>query len=218
MSTDDDRSAEELLCDFEETALPFIDELYGAALRYTKHERDAEDLVQETMLKAFGFFHRFQKNTNCRAWLFKILTNTFINQYRRKSKEREILSQENAGTVETNFFSRDSAEFYQNPERGVSARMMSDEVKEALEALSPEFRAVVVLSDLLGFAYRDVAQVLECPVGTVMSRLFRGRKQMRRALLDLALREGIIKDQTPYLCDETNRTRMSTHPHPPLNS
>ena len=212
MSTDDDRSTEELLCDFEETALPYIDELYGAALRYTKHERDAEDLVQETMLKAFGFFHRFQKNTNCRAWLFKILTNTFINQYRRKSKEREILSQENSGTVEANFFNRDSAEFYQNPERGVSARMMSDEVKDALESLSPEFRAVVVLSDLLGFAYKDVAQVLECPVGTVMSRLFRGRKQMRRALLDVALREGIIKDQTPYLSDETNRTRISSRP------
>lgn len=202
------RDPAELLADFEQTALPHTDELFGAALRYTKNERDAEDLVQETMLKAFSFFHRFQKNTNCRAWLFKILTNTFINNYRRKTKEREILSEDNQHTVEANFFSRDSAAFYQNPEKGLAMRGMGEEVKEALKGLPTEFRNVVVLSDLLGFAYKDVAHVLDCPVGTVMSRLFRGRKALRRELVDVAFREGIIRDRTPYLCDETNRTRV----------
>lgn len=202
------RSTDELLSEFEETALPYIDELYCAALRYTKNERDAEDLVQETVLKAFSFFHRFEKNTNCRAWLFKILTNTFINQYRRRTKEREILGDEYVRTVEENFFSRDSAAFYQDPERGLSSRLMSDEVKQALVALPPEFRSVVVLADLLGFAYKDVAHVLDCPVGTVMSRLFRGRKQMRRQLANVAYSEGVIRDRSPYMNDATNRTRI----------
>ncbi len=196
------------LDEFEQTAMPFTDELYCAALRYTKNDRDAEDLVQETMLKAFSFFHRFQKNTNCRAWLFKILTNTFINQYRRKTKEREILGSEDVRVVEDNFFPRERNAFYANPERGLSQRSMSHEVKNALASLPAEFRSVVVLADLLGFAYKDVAHVLDCPVGTVMSRLFRGRKQMRRSLLDLALKEGVIRDQAPYLHDETNRTRV----------
>jgi RNA polymerase sigma-70 factor (ECF subfamily) len=196
------------LGEFEEAALVHIDELYCAALRYTKNERDAEDLVQETMLKAFSFFHRFKKNTNCRAWLFKILTNTFINQYRRRTKEREILGGDDVRVVEQNFFSRDTTEFYQNPERGLSNRLMSDEVKQALASLQPEFRSVVVLADLLGFPYKDVAHVLDCPVGTVMSRLFRGRKLMRRALADLAVKRGVIKDRTPYFNDATNRTRL----------
>ncbi len=209
-TTDCNRSAEELLAEFEEVAMRHTDELYGAALRYTKNERDAEDLVQETMLKAFSFFHRFQQNTNCRAWLFKILTNTFINQYRRRVKEREILGEENLTTVTANFFSRETAAFYQNPEKGLSSRTMGDEVKNALFSLPPEFRSVVILSDLMGFPYKDVAHVLDCPVGTVMSRLFRGRKQMRKHLVDVAVREGIVRDSTPYLNDETNRTRINS--------
>jgi RNA polymerase sigma-70 factor (ECF subfamily) len=202
------RTAGEKLHEFEEVALSHTDELYCAALRYTKNERDAEDLVQETMLKAYSFFDRFKKDTNCRAWLFKILTNTFINQYRRRTKERQILGEEHVQTVRENFCARDSTAFYRNPEQGLSSRLMSDEVKDALSALPSEFRSVVILADLLGFAYKDVAHVLDCPVGTVMSRLFRGRKQMRRHLVDVAYREGVIRDRTPYLRDETNRTRV----------
>jgi RNA polymerase sigma-70 factor, ECF subfamily len=198
----------ELLAEFERAALPHVDELFGAALRYTKNERDAEDLVQETLLKAFAFFHRFEKNTNCRAWLFKILTNTFINQYRRRIKEREILGGEDLPTVRENFFPEDGASHRHSPERGLGVRRMSEEVKEALHALSPEFRSVVVLADLLGFAYKDVAHVLDCPVGTVMSRLFRGRKQLRRHLAALAKQRGLIRDATPYGDDATNRTRV----------
>ena len=192
---DNSRSRAELLAEFEAVAVPHLDELYHAALRYTKNDRDAEDLVQETMMKGFTFFHRFQKNTNCRAWLFKILTNTFINQYRRRTKEREILGEENLSTVKHHFFQRHSSVAPENPERGITSRFMSDEVQAALEALQPEFRAVVVLADLLGFAYKDVAHVLGCPVGTVMSRLFRGRKQLRTQLADLAYDEGVIRDR-----------------------
>ena len=204
----DTRSPDALLRDFEKTALVYIDDLYCAALRYTKNERDAEDLVQETMLKAFSFFHRFEPNTNCRAWLFKILTNTFINQYRRRNKEREILSGDDVNVVQQNLFSRHKVTAFVNPERSLTFRSMSEEVKNALSALPAEFRSVVILSDLLGFAYKDVAHVLDCPVGTVMSRLFRGRKKMRRHLADKAYNEGIIRDRKPYLNDSTNRTRI----------
>ncbi|MBN1944909.1 MAG: sigma-70 family RNA polymerase sigma factor [Bradymonadales bacterium] len=204
------RTPSELLKEFEESALVHVDDLYCAALRFTKNERDAEDLVQETLLKAYSFFDRFEPNTNCRAWLFKILTNTYINQYRRRNKEREILGGEDADLVRQRLFGRERAAGFINPERGLVSRSMSEEVISALGTLPPEFRAVVVLADLLGFAYKDVALVLDCPVGTVMSRLFRGRKQMRRQLADMAFREGVIHDRRPYLRDQTNRTRLRT--------
>ena len=203
-----DDAARELLREFERVALPHVDELYATALRYTKNERDAEDLIQDTTLKAFQYFDRFQRNTNCRAWLFKILTNTFINQYRRRVKEREILGEENRESVDTFFFSRDSTRYYDDPEKALGSRAMSDEVKAALGDLQPEFRSVVVLADLLGLAYKDVAYVLGCPVGTVMSRLFRGRKQMRADLAQKAYDDGLIRDRDPYKKDDTNRTRI----------
>jgi RNA polymerase sigma-70 factor (ECF subfamily) len=201
------RSPATLMAEFEAVALPHLDELRGTALRYTKNDRDAEDLVQETMMKAFTFFDRFEQDTNCRAWLFRILTNTFINQYRRRVKEREILGDDNLTTVKENFFPRDSSMRPEDPERGLAERVLSEDVQAALAALPYEFRAVIVLSDLLGFPYKDVAHVLGCPVGTVMSRLFRGRKLMRTALVERAYADGIIRDRAPYECDETNRTR-----------
>lgn len=197
------------LAEFEETALVHADELFATALRLTKNERDAEDLLQETFLKAFTFFHRFEKNTNCRAWLFKILTNTFINNYRRKVKEREILGAEDLRPVVENLFSREKVGIPSNPERGLANKVFSEDVRAALRNIPIEFRMVVVLADLQSFSYKEIAQILACPVGTVMSRLFRGRKLMRKQLALFAYDEGIIRNPEPYTHDETNRTRIA---------
>jgi RNA polymerase sigma-70 factor (ECF subfamily) len=197
------------LAEFEQTALVYLDELYATALRYTKNEKDAEDLVQETFLKAFTNFHRYQKGTNCRAWLFTILTNTFINRFRRKKKEREILNADDLRPIEQNFFNREKAEFYQNPEKGALFKTFSQDIKDALAELPVEFRTVVMLADLNDFSYKEIAHILDVPVGTVMSRLFRGRKMMRRFLVDVAYDRGIIRNREPFLNEETNRTRRS---------
>lgn len=194
---------------FQDTALVYIDELYVSALRYTKNERDAEDLVQETFLKAYNNWDRFEQGTNCRAWLFTILTNTFINKYRRKKKEREILNAEDTRPIEQFFFNREASDFYDSPERDLVRGAFSQDVKDALESLSEEFRTVVVLTDLNDFSYKEVAHILGCPVGTVMSRLFRGRKMMRRALVETAYDRGIIRDREPFMHEASNRTRRS---------
>lgn len=201
--------ANEELAAFEEAALVHLDELYATALRYTKNEKDAEDLVQETFLKAYTNFHRYEKGTNCRAWLFTILTNTFINRFRRKKKEREILNADDLRPIEQNFFDRERAEFYQNPEKGAIFKTFSTDLRQALASLPDEFRMVVVLADLNDFSYKEIAHILDVPVGTVMSRLFRGRKLMRRHLVDVAYDRGIIRNREPFLNEETNRTRRS---------
>lgn len=194
---------------FEETALTHLDELYATALRYTKNEKDAEDLVQETFIKAYTNWHRFEQGTNCRAWLFTILTNTFINKYRRKKKEREILNADDLRPIEENFFDRERTEFYNSPERESVQKSFTSELQGALEQLSDEFRTVVVLADLNDFSYKEIAHILDCPVGTVMSRLFRGRKMMRELLVETAFERGIIRDMEPFLHEESNRTRRS---------
>ena len=194
---------------FEETALPHLEELYATGLRYTKNEKDAEDLVQETFIKAYTNWERFEKGTNCRAWLFTILTNTFINRYRRKKKEREILNADDLRPIEENFFNRDRTEFYNSPEREAINKTFTPEIQEALNNLSEEFRTVVVLADLNDFSYKEIAHILGCPVGTVMSRLFRGRKMMREQLVQTAFERGIIRDMEPFLHEESNRTRRS---------
>ncbi|RDV40080.1 RNA polymerase subunit sigma-24 [Bradymonadaceae bacterium TMQ3] len=194
---------------FEETALTHLDELYATALRYTKNEKDAEDLVQETFIKAYTNWHRFEQGTNCRAWLFTILTNTFINKYRRKKKEREILNADDLRPIEENFFDRERTEFYNSPERESVQKSFTSELQDALEQLSDEFRTVVVLADLNDFSYKEIAHILDCPVGTVMSRLFRGRKMMRELLVETAYERGIIRDMEPFLHEESNRTRRS---------
>lgn len=194
---------------FEENALIHLDELYATALRYTKNEKDAEDLVQETFLKAYTNWHRFEMGTNCRAWLFTILTNTFINKYRRKKKEREILNADDLRPIEQNFFNRERSQFYDSPEREVLNKTFTSDVQQALEDLPEEFRMVVVLADLNDFSYKEIAHILECPVGTVMSRLFRGRKMMRESLVELAYARGIIRDREPFMNEATNRTRRS---------
>jgi RNA polymerase sigma-70 factor (ECF subfamily) len=194
---------------FEDAAMVHLNELYAKALQYTKNEKDAEDLVQETFVKAYDNWDRFEQGTNCRAWLFTILRNTFINRYRRKKREREILHSDDTSSVEHNFFNRENTGYYDSPERDAIDKSFSKDLRDSLEELPEEFRQVVILADLNDFSYKEIAHILDCPVGTVMSRLFRGRKLMRQQLVDAAYDRGIIRDTEPFLHDETNRTRQS---------
>jgi RNA polymerase sigma-70 factor (ECF subfamily) len=178
--------------EFEELALSNLDPLYSAALRLTKNERDAEDLVQDTCMRAYRFFDRFERGTNIKAWLFKILTNTFINRYRRRVKERSVVEGVEREAVHERFISRDATDFAANPERYFFDRLLSDDVLRAIDQLPIDFRLVVILADLQEFSYKEIAEILECPVGTVMSRLFRGRKLLQKTLRDYALGQGVI--------------------------
>jgi RNA polymerase sigma-70 factor (ECF subfamily) len=179
---------------FADLALPHLDALYGAAMRFTKSHAGAEDLVQETMLRAYQCWHQFDPSTNCRAWLFRILSNSFINGWRRKTKEREVLEGEHIGVHGDRFFCRDQAAAWAHPEVSFLDRHLSSPVVDALSELRPDFRAVVELSDLQGFTYREIADTLEIPIGTVMSRLFRARQQLRQKLGDHARQYGLTAD------------------------
>jgi RNA polymerase sigma-70 factor (ECF subfamily) len=181
---------------FEQEVMPHIHTLFGAALRLTRSISEAEDLVQETYLKAFRSFAQFEVGTNCKAWLFRILTNTFINKYRRKVKEREILDNEFRSI---NVNEGDTAEHFgkgHTPESDLADRFLSDEVLKALERVPVDFRMVVVLSDIYGYSYKEIAKRVDIPIGTVMSRLFRGRRLLQEQLFDYAVKKGVIKMPT----------------------
>lgn len=181
--------------EFEALTLPHMDELYATALRLTRREKDAEDLVQDTYLKAFKHFDQFERGTNCRAWMFRILTNTFINAYRRRVKEREILDKQQSGQLANFFFSREDAERDADPVQAIAMSGLSDDVKKALDDIPTDFRVVVVLSDLQDFSYKEIAEIMDTPIGTVMSRLFRGRRLLRSRLAEYARREGFVSPE-----------------------
>lgn len=174
--------------DFEREALPHMDALYNFALRMTSDPDEADDLLQETYLKAYRFFDKFEQGTNCKAWLFRIMKNSFINIYRRTSKE--------PAKVDYN----DVEEFYHSIraestdpndlEEKIFSNILDDDVSTALEALPEEFRTVVILCDIEGFTYEEIADFVECPIGTVRSRLHRGRKMLRSQLYDYATKRG----------------------------
>jgi RNA polymerase sigma-70 factor, ECF subfamily len=182
--------------EFEALTLEHMDALYGAALRLTRSPKDAEDLVQDTFLKAFRFFDSFERGTNIKAWLFKIQTNTFINKYRRKVKEREVAETPAEDIVLDRFVSSEQVRALQDPEGDFFGRLLSDEVVEALDQVPVDFRMVVILADIQGFSYKEIAEIVGCPVGTVMSRLFRGRRILQKHLYQYAIREGIIMPET----------------------
>ena len=181
--------------EFESLTLEHLDPLFAAALRLTKNERDAEDLVQDTFLRAYRFFDKFERGTNIKAWLFKILTNTFINRYRRKVKERTVVEGVEREAVHERFVSRDATDFAANPEQYFFDRLLSDDVLRAIDALPIDFRLVVILADLQEFSYKEIAEILDCPVGTVMSRLFRGRKLLQKTLKGYAVGAGVLHDE-----------------------
>jgi RNA polymerase sigma-70 factor (ECF subfamily) len=176
---------------FQAEALVHLGPLYGAALRFTRSHAEAEDLVQETVLRGWRKWHQFERGTNCKAWLFRILTNTFINGYRRRTKEREILEAEQLGRHGERFFSKVSAQRWGDPERGYEEHNLSPIVERALAELSVNFRTVVVLADLQSFSYKEIAEIVGCPIGTVMSRLFRARRALQEVLRDHAQSYGI---------------------------
>ncbi|HWR83999.1 MAG TPA: sigma-70 family RNA polymerase sigma factor [Candidatus Deferrimicrobium sp.] len=177
---------------FEVEALPHMEALYRTALRMTKNQSDAEDLVQETFVKAYRFWDRFESGSNCRAWLFKIMTNIFINEYRSKARSPMAV---NVDELDDNFLYGQLAveDTTRTPEQQLFAKLFDDDVKKAIENLPPDFRFVVVLSFLEGFSYQEIADIMNLQLGTVKSRLHRGRKLLQKALLDYAIKNGYIK-------------------------
>jgi RNA polymerase sigma-70 factor (ECF subfamily) len=180
--------------DFERQALAHLDSLYGAAYRLTRNARDAEDLVQDSLLRAYRFWDSFQQDSNCKAWLLRIVTNTFINEYQRRKRSREILDAASAEQEATDgVLVHAAAHDKQSPERAMVDRSVSDDVQKALDQLPEDFRTAVILCDMQGLSYKEIAEIMECPVGTVMSRLFRGRKLLAHALRGFAEQEGYVK-------------------------
>jgi RNA polymerase sigma-70 factor, ECF subfamily len=179
---------------FAEQAMPFMDGLYSAGLRMTRNPSDAEDLVQETYLKAYRAFHTFQEGTNLKAWLYRILTNTYINQYRAKKRRPDETDLEE---VEDLYLYRrlgglEGATAGRSAEEELLEHLTSEEVKEAIESLLEQFRMAVLLADVEGFAYKEIAEILDIPIGTVMSRLHRGRKAMQKQLYEYGQRHGLV--------------------------
>ena len=171
--------------DFNTQVMPFVDSLYNTAYRMTRSAEDAEDLVQETYFKAYKYYDKFEEGTNLKAWLFKILKNTFINNYRKRKLEPRSVD---FAEIEDSFeriVRRDASEPPSDPESDFFSGVLDDDVKKALESLPYDYRMVVVLADLEDFSYKEIAEILDCPVGTVMSRLYRGRKLLEKALLEV---------------------------------
>ncbi len=185
--------------DFEAAAIPYLDGLYNMAFRLTRNAEDAEDLIQETYLKAYKHYDKFEAGTNLKAWLFRIMKNTFINGYRkRQSQPPQSAFSEIEDSFESLVEAGDSQ--VKNPEQEFLAKVLDEDVQLAIDALREDYRMVILLVDLEGFSYKEAASILEVPVGTVMSRLYRGRRMLEQVLLEYARNHG-------YLRGEPNKMR-----------
>jgi RNA polymerase sigma-70 factor (ECF subfamily) len=182
--------------DFEADAMQYAPQLYTAAMRMARNPTDAEDLVQETFLKAYRAYDSFTAGTNLKAWLYRILTNTYINKY-RKDRRRPIESE--LGDLEDLYLykrigSEETTDSSRSAEDRVLDGLVESDIKEAVEALPENFRVPVLLADLEGFAYKEIAEILDIPIGTVMSRLHRGRKALQASLAEYARDRGLLPD------------------------
>ena len=194
--------------EFERQALVHVDALYGAAYRLTRNARDAEDLVQDSLLRAYKFWDSFQQDSNCKAWLLRIVTNTFINEYQRRKRSREVLDAATAEQDATDgVLVHATAHDKQAPDQMLLQASVSDDVQRALESLPDDFRTAVILCDMQGLSYKEIADIMQTPVGTVMSRLFRGRKLLATALREFAVAEGYVKSEANRTADTIDRQK-----------
>ena len=179
---------------FQTDALPLLDSLYGAALRMTRNPADAEDLVQEAMLRAYRAFESFEPGTNLKAWLFRILTNAYINTYRKKQREPQKVSADELEDFDLyQELKGHNPQFQETPETIVLDSLVDSDILEAIDDLPEQFRMAVMLSDVEDFSYAEMAEIMDVPMGTVMSRLHRGRKALQKRLWELAVEKGIVK-------------------------
>ena len=182
----------DLYADFEREAVHHMDALFNFALRMTGDSDEASDLVQDTYMRAFRFFDKFEKGTNCKAWLFRIMKNTYINTYRKKTKEPEKFDYEEVENFYENV--KPSSTEDAHLEKEIFDNLLDDQVATAISSLPEDFRTVVILADIEGYTYEEIADFIDCPVGTVRSRLHRARKMLYAKLYDYAGSKGYVKN------------------------
>ncbi len=196
---------------FAEECLAQVDAMYGVACRLTRNPNEAEDLVQDALVKAMRARHQFLVGTNLKAWLFRILTNTFINKYRRGGLERSLLEGPDADPLADGWVSASTMRQLRDPEQAALLPIIEGEVGRALDALPAEFKLAVILCDVEEFSYEEIAEIMGCPIGTVMSRLHRGRKLLQRSLYGHALAMGIVKGERSVGAEKSAPADLSSY-------
>ena len=181
---------------FEQEALPFLDGMFGAAMRLTRNPTDAEDLLQETFLRGFSAYDSFEPGTNLKAWLYRILMNTYISSYRKQKRSPQTVSSDDV--EDFSLYRHIIDEGGRTPEAQVLDSIPDEEVKRALDELAEQFRVAVLLADVEGFSYKEIADITDTSIGTVMSRLHRGRKALQKALWEYARERGLVKEEEPW--------------------